>query len=108
MRTRTLRRQFGFDRALGRAGVVAAALYLAFVQVLTAAHAYSGQAMAPDHNQAACVFHFAADRSHAGLPSSDAVIVPPLTDYAPSIAPASTAPFAARIFAPPPRGPPAL
>ncbi len=108
MRNRQLKAQFGLDRAFGRAGVVAAALYLAFVQILTVAHAASGQAMAPDHDPAACVYHFVADRLHAGLPSSEAVVLPPPTDYAPSIIPASTAPSSERTVAPPSRGPPSL
>ncbi|MEX0645829.1 MAG: hypothetical protein WD076_10990, partial [Parvularculaceae bacterium] len=81
MRKSLFKAQVGTGRA--RAGLIAAALYLALVQVLTAAHAYSGQAMAPDHDRAACVFHFAADRSHAGLPSGEAVVLPPSADYTP-------------------------
>lgn len=108
MRNRLLKTQLGLDRALGRAGVIAAALYLAFVQILTVAHAASGEAAAPGHDRAACVLHFAADRSQAGLPSGEAVVLPPPTDYAPSIIPVSTAPAGVRTFAPLSRGPPSF
>lgn len=93
---------------LRRAPVIAAALYLALVQILTAAHAASGEAQAPDHNSAACVFHIAADRMHGAAPTAPAEIVPPAAEYLPLALPAVVALIGEAATLPPSRGPPSL
>lgn len=93
---------------LQRAPVIAAALYLALVQILTAAHAASGEAQSPDHNPAACVFHIAADRMHGAAPTAPAEIVPPATEYLSFWLPAVVSLIGEDTSLPPSRGPPAL
>jgi hypothetical protein len=93
---------------LARVPVIAAALYLALVQVLTAAHAASGEAQAPDHNPAACVLHIAADRMHGAAPSAPAELMPPAAEYLPFSLPAVVAIVGEDLLLPPSRGPPSL
>lgn len=91
-----------------RVPVIAAALYLALIQILTAAHAASGEAQSPDHDAAACVLHIAADRHHGCAPSAPAEIIPPATEYRPFSLPAVVAVAGEDSTLPPSRGPPAL
>ncbi|MGE0409706.1 MAG: hypothetical protein AB7P23_10675, partial [Amphiplicatus sp.] len=86
----------------------AAAFYLALVQILTAAHAASGEGMAPDHDKAACVFHLAIDRAHAPPPASQALVILPSTAYARLAARLDIVLVGESADIPPPRGPPSV
>jgi hypothetical protein len=92
-----------------RITVIAAALYLALIQVLTAAHAASGEARAPDHNPAACVLHIAGERMHgATTPTAPAEIVAPASEYSPFALPVVVTLVGEDALHPPSRGPPSL
>jgi hypothetical protein len=102
------RKGFDFNGALCRAGVVAAALYLALVQMLSAAHAVSGEANAPNHHNSACVLCVAAHgNSHGLIPGAIEAPAAPISFIALSpIVRHTLAP--ARVRAPAPRGPPSF
>jgi len=107
-KTTTARRSFDIDGAVRRAGVVAAALYLALVQMLSAAHALSGEGNAPNHHNSACVLCVAAHgNSHGLIPGEAKAPAAPISFIALSpIARHALAP--ARVRAPAPRGPPSF
>lgn len=50
---------------------MAAVLWLALVQILSAAHAYSGDAAAPDHSPASCVICLNGHHADDVLPAID-------------------------------------
>ncbi len=102
------RKGFDFNGAARRASVVAAALYLALVQMLSAAHAMSGEANAPNHHNSACVLCLAAHGTGHGLTPGEVkapaapisfIVLSPIVRHA--LAPA-------RVRAPAPRGPPSF
>lgn len=107
-KTATAGRRFNIDGAVRRAGVVAVALYLALVQMLSAAHAVSGEANAPNHHNSACVLCVAAHgNSHGLIPGAVEAPAAPISFIALSaIAARALAP--ARVRAPAPRGPPSF
>lgn len=91
---------------LRRFPVIAAALYLALVQILSAAHAESGLANAPDHDGAACVLCLTAHGAGHGLAAGETRLpAPAQASFAVALlAPLGLAPTHAP--APSPRGPP--
>lgn len=95
------------ERALLRRIVlVAAVLYLALVQVLSAAHAFSGDANAPNHHTSACAVCVAAHGASAGLPSGDIETPTPPAAFD-AVAPIAGRPLTpTQTYAPVSRGPP--
>ncbi|HXI86806.1 MAG TPA: hypothetical protein VNH64_05075, partial [Parvularculaceae bacterium] len=77
------RMQFG-AHGFGRAGVILAAFWLAFVQIATVAHAVSDAGTAPNHDQSACVFHIAADRMHAASTPAGPIALPIGVEFSPT------------------------
>lgn len=98
--------EFDERALLRRVVLVAAVLYLALVQVLSAAHALSGEANAPNHHNSACALCVAAHGTGTGAPAGEIEIPTPSPATEPP-APFAAVPLApARIYAPAPRGPP--
>lgn len=94
-------------RALMRRIVlVAAILYLALVQALSAAHALSGEANAPNHHTSACAVCVAAHGASAGLPSGEVETPTPPAAFD-AVAPVAGLPLTpTQTYAPVSRGPP--
>lgn len=92
---------------LRRAALVAAAAFIALAQIITAAHAASGAAFAPDHDANSCVFHMAGDRTPSTPPpSGELVILPVSVIYTPAPVADWGQPVSPVQVLPPSRGPP--
>lgn len=102
------RKGFDFNGAVRRAGVVAAALYLALVQMLSAAHAMSAEANAPNHHNSACVLCVAAHGTNHGLLVGEVKAPAAPTAFAVALSTAPRVPVGVRTLAHAPRGPPSF
>lgn len=99
-------RDFERRALLRRIVLVAAVLYLALVQVLSAAHAVSGEANAPNHHTSACALCVAAHGASGSLPMGEVEIPTPLVAAA-AVAPVAGRPLTpTQTYAPVSRGPP--
>lgn len=99
-------RDFERRALLRRIVLVAAVLYLALVQVLSAAHAMSGEANAPNHHTSACALCVAAHGASGSLPTGEVEIPTPLVTVA-AVAPVAGRPLTpTQTYAPVSRGPP--
>jgi hypothetical protein len=94
--------------ALKRAAVIAAALYLAIVQILSAAHAVPGKPDSPHHDTSACVLCVAAHGFSHGVTPSVFVPSAPIEVFTPLAPVELLSLVSAVIFAPSSRGPPSF
>jgi len=94
------------QRRLRWALTLSAAFYLALVQLMSVAHAASGQAMGPTHDSSACVFCLSIGPTSAGLPVADVIIAEPVLQYLPRTEIIQLALTITRLALPPSRGPP--